>query len=57
MISFLGVSAPLTGLWVLLGVCSGLVLLGTAIVAWLELQAAHSERNRRGATRLKPRRL
>lgn len=52
MISFLGVSAPLMGLWVLLAVCSGLVLLGTAIVAWLELQAAHTERNLRGATRL-----
>lgn len=52
MISFMGVSAPLTGLWVLLAVCSGLVLVGTAIVAWMELRAARIECGRRGATRL-----
>lgn len=52
MISFFGVSAPLMGLWALLGLCSGLVLAGTAVVAWMELQAARTERLARGATRL-----
>lgn len=54
MISFLGISAPLAGLWALLAVCSGLVLLGTAIVAWMELRALRIERSARGATRLGP---
>lgn len=52
MISFMGINAPLVALWALLAVCSGLVLVGTAIVAWMELRAARIERDRRGATRL-----
>lgn len=53
MISFMGISDPLMGLWALLGVCSGLVLAGTALVAWMELRSARIERSARGATRLK----
>lgn len=57
MISFMGISDPLMGLWALLGVCSGLVLAGTALVAWMELRSARIERSARGATRLTRRRL
>jgi hypothetical protein len=50
-----GMSAPTAGLWATLGVCSVLVLLGVAFVAWREGWRAHRRRPEpppRGATRI-----
>lgn len=50
-----GMSAPTAGLWATLGVCSVLVLLGVAFVAWREGWRARRPRPEpapRGATRI-----